>query len=119
MEALFKSKVLEFQFDYDEWPAQNSDTRKCIAPYNQSFFKIRYLYGTTFSKHFKADCKKEAAKLDGNPKTGFEKVFKIKYKHYKNNYQNKECLYTVWNKTDLDSKMKYSLPDFFWLFTTI
>lgn len=42
---LFQSKVFNFQFDYDEWPAQNSNTDKIIAPYNKSIFKMRYEYG--------------------------------------------------------------------------
>lgn len=65
MEALFKSKVLQFQFDYDEWPAQNVDTRRGLAPYNQSFFKIRFNYGSVFRKNYLADQKREQLKEQG------------------------------------------------------
>lgn len=50
MEKLFNSKVFQFQFDYDEWPSQNSNIDRQLAPYNESFFKIRYKYGSVYPK---------------------------------------------------------------------
>ena len=79
MEALFKSKVLQFQFDYDEWPAQNFDVTRAIAPYNKSFFKIRFGYDSVFSNFKLADLNRLKLKEQGKLKKNQEKEFKIKY----------------------------------------
>jgi len=52
---LFKSKVFNRQFDYDEWPATNTDTEKMMSPYNKSIFKLRYEYPAIFKKVWKQD----------------------------------------------------------------
>lgn len=42
MENLFKSQVLTYTFDFDEWPATHPDRRKMKGPYNMSIFALRY-----------------------------------------------------------------------------
>jgi hypothetical protein len=41
---LFKSKIFNHTFDYDEWPSTNSDTYKMSAPFNESMFRLRSHY---------------------------------------------------------------------------
>jgi hypothetical protein len=78
MKDLLNSKVFNYTFDFDEWPATSADTVKLLVPYNNSIFKLRYEYPKLFPKLFRASQDTEAHKL----KTGTdkkEKVFKIKY----------------------------------------
>lgn len=78
MKKLFESAVFNYTFDYDEWPATNPDTRKILAPYNKSIFKIRYEYPEVFTNQFKADCKVEEME-DKTGQKSTAKVFKIQY----------------------------------------
>lgn len=39
---LFRSNIFRRPFDYDEWPATSPDTKRMLAPYNDSLFKLRY-----------------------------------------------------------------------------
>jgi hypothetical protein len=41
---LLNSDVLNYTFDYDEWPGSSPDLEKLQAPYNGSVFKMRYMY---------------------------------------------------------------------------
>jgi hypothetical protein len=52
---LLHSDVLNYTFDYDEWPGASGDTKKLQAPYNGSIFNMRYKYGQVFKKHFKLE----------------------------------------------------------------
>lgn len=52
MTKLFNSKVFNYTFDFDEWPATNPDTGKILAPYNRSIFKLRYEYPNVFKRQF-------------------------------------------------------------------
>lgn len=77
MVDLFNSKVFNHTFDYDEWPATNPDTKKILAPYNKSIFKMRYEYPNVFRKQYKND-----EKIIENEEKGIkfnQKVFKIQY----------------------------------------
>lgn len=72
--------MFSYQFDYDEWPAQNANTDKQLAPYNGSIFKLRYQYPKIFQKIYKEDHKIETKILAGKLDPNDHKVFKIKYK---------------------------------------
>lgn len=50
MANLFNSDILVRKFDYDTWPSVSDNHDKIIAPYNQSVFKLRFHFGTVFSK---------------------------------------------------------------------
>ena len=52
MKNLLESDVFNYTFDFDEWPATNSNTTKVLAPYNKSVFKLRYEYPNVFRKIF-------------------------------------------------------------------
>lgn len=45
---LFKSKVLTYTFDFDEWPATHYNKETMKGPFNQSIFKIRDNYSNVF-----------------------------------------------------------------------
>ena len=79
MERLFNSKIFQHTFDFDEWPATNSDTSKVLKPYNKSIFKLRYEYSNCFSDIWKRDEEKEKKALEGKIDLSNEKVYKIKY----------------------------------------
>ena len=79
MDRLFNSKIFNHTFDYDEWPATNSDTSKILAPFNKSIFKLRYEYGSSFSKICKRDEENQKKALLGKIDLSNEKVYKIKY----------------------------------------
>lgn len=55
METLFKSKIFNHTFDFDEWPATNANTNKMLAPYDKSIFKLRHKYAEIFPNIAKAD----------------------------------------------------------------
>jgi hypothetical protein len=57
--GLFNSDVFKWNFDFDEWPATNADTKKYLSPYNSSMFKIRYQYPKVFKSIYDKDLKKE------------------------------------------------------------
>ena len=48
MTNLFKSQIFNYTFDFDDWPATSSDTKKMLAPYNRSVFKLRHFYNEVF-----------------------------------------------------------------------
>jgi hypothetical protein len=50
MTALLESEIFNYTFDFDEWPATNSDPHKSMVPYNKSLFKIRNNYSDLFPK---------------------------------------------------------------------
>lgn len=58
MTALFKSKIFNHTFDFDEWPSTNSNTRKIMSPFNESMFKLRHHYRDVFPKLYKIEQKK-------------------------------------------------------------
>lgn len=60
---LFESNILNYRFQFFEWPSLHSDTDKCYASYNKSMFKIRYEYKNLFPKQYNMD-KAYEAKLD-------------------------------------------------------
>jgi hypothetical protein len=41
MNDLFNSKVLIYDFDFDEWPATHPKKDEIMRPYNQSIFALR------------------------------------------------------------------------------
>lgn len=55
METLFNSNVLAFEFDFDEWPATNANTKKMLVPFNNSIFSLRMQYQTIFQDIYDAD----------------------------------------------------------------
>lgn len=55
MTPLFESNVFTYNFDFDEWPATNTDTNKILAPFNKSIFKLRYEYPQVYRKQFLND----------------------------------------------------------------
>ena len=61
---LLNSDVLNYTFDYDEWPGNSSDTTKLQAPYNGSIFKMRYKYPQVFKNHFKREVKESTKKIN-------------------------------------------------------
>tara|TARA_B110000285_G_C14987479_1_gene544584 strand:- start:165 stop:986 length:822 start_codon:yes stop_codon:yes gene_type:complete len=56
---LFRSKILNFEIQYFEWPSLNRDRAKAYAPYNNSMFKIRYEYRRLFPKLYAADAEQK------------------------------------------------------------
>lgn len=58
MTALFKSKIFNHTFDFDEWPSTNSNTKKILSPFNESMFKLRHHYKDVFPRLHKIDNKK-------------------------------------------------------------
>lgn len=72
--------MFSYQFDYDEWPAQNANIDKQLAPYNGSIFKLRYMYPYIYKKIYNQDHKIETKILAGKLDPNDHKVFKIKYK---------------------------------------
>jgi len=50
MNSLLRSKVFCYRFDFDEWPATSWNTKRQLAPYNNSIFKLRFYYEGTFFK---------------------------------------------------------------------
>lgn len=63
MTELFESRIFNHTFDYDEWPATNSDTSKTLAPYNNSIFKLRYQYPSSFKRIWQKDEEKQKKAL--------------------------------------------------------
>lgn len=55
MSPLFKSRIFNHTFDYDEWPSTNNNTKKVLAPFNESMFKLRHHYQDVFPKIYKKD----------------------------------------------------------------
>lgn len=55
MTPLFKSKIFNHTFDYDEWPSTNNNTKKSLSPFNESMFKLRHHYKDVFPKIYKRD----------------------------------------------------------------
>jgi hypothetical protein len=75
---LLQSSILNYAYDFDEWPSQHSMVEKRLAPFNKSIFKIRYAYPRTFQDIFEYDQEKEAQRrLSSTKKT--EKEYKIFY----------------------------------------
>mmetsp|Transcript_802 Transcript_802/g.1015 ORF Transcript_802/g.1015 Transcript_802/m.1015 type:complete len:143 (-) Transcript_802:918-1346(-) len=70
MTELFNSYVFNYTFDYDEWPATSVDTRRILAPYNSSIFRLRFHYVTTF---------RETWEKEEDPEESHHKQRKIKY----------------------------------------
>lgn len=58
MTRLFRSRIFNHTFDYDEWPSTNHNTNKILAPYNESMFALRHHYAKVFPRVAKADAKK-------------------------------------------------------------
>lgn len=54
---LLKSNVLNYTFDFDEWPGVSTDVTKLQAPYNGSIFKLRYEYKNVFKQHYNEEQK--------------------------------------------------------------
>lgn len=79
MKDLFESNVFNHTFDFDEWPATNSNTEKLMNPYNRSMFAMRFEYPAIFPNIWKADEKKQQLEMAGKFDTNKENVFKIKY----------------------------------------
>ena len=46
--GLLSSDILNYEFDFDEWPTQHTDDNKYLRPYNGSIFDIQYAYGDIF-----------------------------------------------------------------------
>ena len=44
LKRLFSSKVLEYSFDYDEWPSVHLSDREVLIPFPISIFDIRNNY---------------------------------------------------------------------------
>lgn len=66
-------------FDYDEWPAIDTDTRKSLNPYNQSMFKLRFAYMSTFPLQWQQQSDLDVAVESGRVDPEHLKVFKINY----------------------------------------
>ena len=81
MTPLFKSKVFNHTFDFDEWPSTNSNTIKAMAPFNESMFKLRHYYQDVFPKIYKRDekmaNKKKKQSNYFHESQNAEKVYKI------------------------------------------
>jgi len=45
---LFSSNVFQFKFDYDEWPGIHTEQDFFIRPFNDSVFRVRYMYRDVF-----------------------------------------------------------------------
>lgn len=41
---LYESEILNFYFDFDEWPGTHTETEKVMRPFNGSIFSLRKHY---------------------------------------------------------------------------
>lgn len=57
--GLFNSKIFNVVFDYDEWPATNTNTQSMIMPYNETMFNMRFQYPIVFKEIYDLDKKRE------------------------------------------------------------
>lgn len=55
LKPLLESKIFQFTFEYEEWPATNQNTEQMLKPYNESIFQLRHQYHKVFPEVFKAD----------------------------------------------------------------
>uniref|UniRef100_A0A7S3ILI3 Ion transport domain-containing protein n=1 Tax=Strombidium inclinatum TaxID=197538 RepID=A0A7S3ILI3_9SPIT len=79
MAPLFNSSIFNHTFDFDEWPATNSNTKKVLAPFNKSMFKLRFEYPDIYRNIYLKDHAREQKALAGKLDLSMQKVFKIKY----------------------------------------
>ena len=78
--ALFTSKILFRQFDYDNWPAISANHDKIIAPFNNSIFKLRYHYSNVFRKLWEHEQDREEQELKSGSESEEGKKLMIVYK---------------------------------------
>ena len=55
MTPLLESEIFNYTFDFDEWPATNSDPNKQMVPYTKSLFRIRNSYKELFPNQYELD----------------------------------------------------------------
>jgi hypothetical protein len=59
MKDLLASKIFNFEFDFDNWPATSNNTKSFLRPYNGSIFNLRHEYQNIFPDLVKEEKQKE------------------------------------------------------------
>lgn len=62
-----KSNIINYAFDFIEWPTTHKETKRIFGPFNQSVFRLRKKYKHVFPElvdaHERFDENNEAIKL--------------------------------------------------------
>ena len=67
MHELFESGIMNYHFDFDEWPATSKNHDTVLRPYNGSLFSLRYAFEQIFPDLHKVHMKmeeEEQARID-------------------------------------------------------
>ena len=88
LKPLLESAIINFSFDYNEWPSTHADTTRMIRPFNGSLQGLRHEYSKIFGDLWRADEKKEQIKLSGTD--NYEK-----YKEQQSQEKQYSIRYTV------------------------
>ena len=52
---LLHSRILNYEFDFEEWPSMHTNDETILRPYNESIFDLRLAYDKIFTEPELAD----------------------------------------------------------------
>ena len=76
---LLNSDILNYTFDFDQWPSQHTDIDKYLRPYSGSIFDLQFAYKSIFHEEKFKDVIGDIDDLNAGKSIDLSKIYKIKY----------------------------------------
>lgn len=74
---LLESDILNYTFDFDQWPSQHTDKDKYLRPYNGSIFDLQFAFKGIFHEDKFKDVVGDLDDVNAGKSIDLSKIYKI------------------------------------------